>query len=572
VKFHKAYAAPLALALALGMAACGQQNQGSTTPSGQTQPSASAKPSLSSTAQDIKATARDGLKQGGEIRLSINEFAENWNPMNVAGNELDYSHVREPLSARFFNFDAEGTPTFDKNWLTGEPKVENNPNTVVTFSLNPKAVWGDGTPFTLKDFQATWKACDGTNEKFECATNTGYDQIKSIEKGATDQDIVVSFKETYPDWRAVFAGGPARAESVADEKVFNTGWATLVGKEGWFSGPYKLGSYDETAKIITLVPNDKWWGDKPKLDKVIFRVVPIEAMAQAFANNEIDSFDIGVNADFYARAKAVADGEVRRAAGPQWRHITINNDASDIVKDKAVRQAILMGLDRLEIAKSDMAGMNLDPVVLNNHTFMTNQKQYKDLAAETGIKFDREKAKKTLEDAGWKVGADGYRAKDGKTLEVKFSVLTGVKVSENEGAQFQSQLKEIGIKVTLVQVASKDFSPTLAKRTFETIAFTWVGNQFPYDGLGQWFNPKSSSNFSGYNNAKVTELIGKIATEMDKTKRDAYVLEAEKMIWEDVQIIPLYQRPEQVAVKKNLGNFGAYGLGTRVWENIGWVN
>ena len=394
-----------------------------------------------------------------------------------------------------------------------------------------------------------WKACDGTNEKFECATTEGYDQIKSIEQGASAQEIKVAFKETYPDWRAIFAGGPARAESVETEAAFNGGWTTLAGHDGWFSGPYKVGSYDETAKIITLVPNDKWWGDKPKLDKVIFRVVPIEAQAQAFANNEIDSFDIGVNADNYARAKAVADGEVRRAAGPQWRHITVNQDSSDVLKDKTVRQAILMGLDRLEIAKSDLAGMNLDPVVLSNHTFMTNQKQYKDLAAETGIKFDREKAKKMLEDAGWKAGADGFRAKDGKTLEVKFSVLTGVKVSENEGAQFQNQLKEIGIKVTLVQVASKDFSPTLAKRTFETIAFTWVGNQFPYNGLAQWFNPKSSSNFSGYNNDKVTELIGKIATEMDPTKRDQYVLEAEKMIWEDVQIIPLYQRPEQVATK-----------------------
>ena len=58
---------------------------------------------------------------------------------------------------------------------------------------------------------------------------------------------------------------------------------------------------------------------------------------------------------------------------------------------------------------------------------------------------------------------------------------------------------------------------------------------------------------------------------MDPTKRDQYVLEAEKMIWEDVQIIPLYQRPEQVATKATLANFGAYGLGSRTWEVIGWV-
>lgn len=564
MKLRKTFAAPLVAGLVVSLAACSQA--GTNSPGGTGNES-----SRPLNSQAINSKARDAVADGGELRLPINELAENWNPMNVAGNEVDYTEVRQVIQPRFFNFDAEGTGTFEKAFLSKEPTVGNDGGkTVVTFHLNPKAVWGDGVKISAKDFEATYKACDGTNEKFECATTEGYEEIESIKQGATADDVVVTYKTTYPDWKNTFSTGPMRAESVADPTVFNTGWTTLTGHDGWFSGPYKVGSYDETSKMVTLVPNDKWWGDKPKLSKVIFRVVPIEAQPQAYANNEIDSFDIGVNADSYARAQQVSTGEIRRAAGPQWRHITLNQD-SGLLKDKTIRQAILMALDRGEIGKSDLAGMNWDAKELNSHVFMTGQKQYKDLATETGLKFDREKAKKTLEDAGWKVGSDGFRAKDGQVLEVKFSQLKGVKVSENEAQQFQSQLKEVGIKVTLVDVASKDFSPTLAKRGFESIAFTWVGTPFPYGALNQFFSSKSSSNYSGYNNPAVEETIKKISTEMDPAKRDGYVLDAEKQIWDDVQIIPLYQRPEQYAVNAKVANYGAFGLSNPQWENIGFV-
>ena len=206
--------------------------------------------------------------------------------------------------------------------------------------------------------------------------------------------------------------------------MFNTGWTTLAGHDGWFSGPYKLGSYDLTSQIITLVANDKWWGDKPKLDRVIFRVVPDEAVPAAYVNNEIDSFDIGINADALARAQAVTTGDIRKAAGPNWRHITLNQDAG-LLTDKTIRQAVLMSLDRSAIASSDLAGLNYDAQILNNHVFLNNQAQYKDLAKETGLGFDKEKAKQMLDTAGWTVGSDGFRAKGGKTLEITFTTITG---------------------------------------------------------------------------------------------------------------------------------------------------
>ena len=107
--------------------------------------------------------------------------------------------------------------------------------------------------------------------------------------------------------------------------MFNSGWKAL--KNEWLSGPFKVDNYNATEKVLTLVPNDKWWGDKPLLDRVVYREIAEDAQAAAFANNEIDVFEVGVNADSFTRAKAVAGGAVRQSAGPDWRHITFNSTA-----------------------------------------------------------------------------------------------------------------------------------------------------------------------------------------------------------------------------------------------------
>ena len=148
-----------------------------------------------------------------------------------------------------------------------------------------------------------------------------------------------------------------------------------------------------------------------------------------------------------------------------------------------------------------------------------------------------------------------------------------MKVSENEGKQFQDQMAKFGIKVTMAPVPSDQMTPTLDKRAFEVIAFTWAGTPYPYGAINQFFNPSSSSNYSGMDNAEVVKLINTISTEMDDDLRNQAVTDAEKIVWEDPQILPLYQRPQQYGVKKGLANFGAYGLITpwSIWENVGWV-
>ncbi|MGO1974887.1 MAG: ABC transporter family substrate-binding protein, partial [Propionibacteriaceae bacterium] len=390
------------------------------------------------TAQDINAKDRSELAEGGELRQAVSAFAENWNPMHVNGNNADFTDVREAMSPSLFQYDETGAATPDPNYLleaTTEGGESADEPLVVTYKLNPEAVWNDGSPIDVDDFIAEWKACGDPESDFQCVSTQGYDSITGIEAGADNFEVKVTYSGPYPDWTGTFV--LKKAESIKDAKTFNEGWTDLNKIGDWFSGPFKLDNLDKTQQIITLVPNDKWWGEKPLLDKLTFRVISADATASSYENNEIDTFDIGPNPDAYARAKGVAAGAIRAAAGPNFRHFTLNQEAG-MLQDKAVRQAIVMGLDRAQIGVSDLAGIDWPAKPLNNHVFMETQEGYADSAEATGLNYNPDGAKKLLEDEGWAMGDDGYYAKDGETLTVKFSQIVAVPVSENEALQAQA--------------------------------------------------------------------------------------------------------------------------------------
>ncbi len=216
---------------------------------------------------------------------------------------------------------------------------------------------------------------------------------------------MISFKSTYPDWTALVADGPLRAESIATPEQFNDGWKTY--RDSDFSGPYKVTSWDKTSGTVVMVPNDRWWGAKPLLTKITWKQIKAEALAAAFANREIDYYDIGADPDGFKQASNAQDSVVRVSVGPNFRHFTFNSQAPNLT-DVNVRQAIVMGLDRTIIAKSDLAGLPGDQVPLNNNLYVSNQPGYVDQAKATGIDFNVEGAKAKLDAAGWKLN-DGDR-------------------------------------------------------------------------------------------------------------------------------------------------------------------
>ena len=105
-----------------------------------------------------------------------------------------------------------------------------------------------------------------------------------------------------------------------------------------------------TAKTVTLVRNEKWWGKPAKLDRIVYRVIDPDAQIDALANGEIDAIDVGPDANKFNRAKDIEGTDLRIAGGPNFRHLTINGTSPNL-QDVRVRQALAMAISRPAIAR-----------------------------------------------------------------------------------------------------------------------------------------------------------------------------------------------------------------------------
>lgn len=570
--------------LALGLAGCSSGGSGQSGQSGSTGAEGGTD---SVPLEDINRHDRGDLEEGGTLKFAIGAMPSTWNVSNVNGNQVDMASL---ISSFIYpvNWIYNGDGTFDVNPNFVERyDVKDGTDTepqVVTLNLNKNAVWGDGTPITVADYQAMWKACNGENtaateedeaagDKFLCASTDGYDQMTSVEQGADEFEVVVTYKSVFPDWSATMST-VMPAAGISDPQTFNDGWNTY--NNDWTAGPFKVANVDNAQQIISLEPSDTWWGDKPLLDSATFRVMDSAAQGTGFANGEIDVLTGIINGQEYLEAATRADGEIRRAGGLQWRHFTFNGE-SGVLQDKDLRATLVRGIDRAAITEADLSGIpDIVPsdLLLGNHFFMPGQEGYEDNGVDYA--YDPERAAKELDEQGW-VLEDGatYRTKDGQTLTFEYMMMPDVPTSKTEGELLQSQLKDIGVEVTIRNVESGPFFDYVLDGSFGVTAFAWQGTPYPLANINQIYACTSiapnGQNYSRICDEKIDELSAKIAVEPDHAERIKMGNEVDQIIWENTMNLPIYRRIEMTGVPKNLANFGAFGMASAPTENVGFV-
>jgi peptide/nickel transport system substrate-binding protein len=557
-----------AVAVMLGVSACvdrGEESAPSSEPS--TAPSART--------NQINLLPRDKVQDGGTFTYPMDQMPPNFNYHELDGTILMNSYIIAALMPRPFTNDATAAPVWNRDYLASEPTLVTEPKQVVTYRINPKAAWYDGTPITWEDFHWQWKSNNGTDKRFRISSANGYEDIESVAKGTDEREVIVTFRQKYADWTAIF--NPLYPASTnKDPKIFNEGWKE---RPLTTAGPFKLGSIDHTAKTITLVRNEKWWGNPAKLDRIVFRIIEADAQIDALANGEIDAMDIGPDANKYARAKAIANVEIRVAGGPNYRHITING-TSPTLQDVRVRRALAMAINRPAIAKALLGPLDVETKSLDNHIFMANQDGYQNNSGDVG-RYDPEQAKQLLDEAGWKLDGS-VRKKDGKPLEINLVIPSAVATSKQEAELVQNMLGQIGAQVKINTVPSTDlFDKYITPGQFDFTVFSWMGTAYPIGSSKSLYSKPTRNakgeldvrqNYARVGSDEIDQLLAQANGELDRRKAMELANRADALIWQEVHSLTTYQRPELVASKKNLANFGAFGFTDPwVYEDIGWA-
>ena len=533
---------------------------------------------------------RAKIRDGGVLRLGVTGFPASWNPWGMS--VFDLPPAVDALTPRLYARAADGTMAWDPDWLAGEPVVSyppkptlplegptteapDGPAMTVAYDLNPRAVWSDGSPLTVADFQGTWWAC--ATDPGPACLGRGFDHVTYVSEGATPAQVLVHYDQVWADWPHTFARGPFRADYVGDADSRTTPWDSLADKDWAFSGPYRFEGLDATA--VRLARNPHWWGDTAKLETVVMSVVDPEGAELAYLRQDLDGFWVG-DVNLFARASGW-DGQVRRGSAKRARFLVMNC-ADGPLADPAVRRAVRAGLNRVALGASDLAGWKWGGSVLNSPIWVAGQPGYADLTQGLGTPTAFP-AGGLLDAAGWVLGDDGVRYRDSVALAWDFLVPYGDDLAENEGFGLRTQLAGLGVRLNLVHADPADVPNLLMTRQYAMAAVTWevttelaaaaryTGDPGGYGGYGGLGSSGGPGNLMGFADREVDDLHQRALREPNPAQRAALLAQLAAVVWDQAPAIPLYELPEVFITRPALANFGPYALGTIPWEDVGWA-
>lgn len=503
------------------------------------------------------------LKDGGTLTTATVELSPQFNvwQQNMTAYTSAFWNWYNPVLSQY---SPDGnTITWDKNYITDVKQSESGGNTVVTYTINPKAVYNDGTPIDWKAFENTWKANNGSNSAYLPNASDGYDRIKSVAQGSNSKQVVVTFNGKFAWWKMVFP--TLLNPKVNTPALYNNAYVNNPHPE-WGAGPYTVDKVDLKGGTISFKRNPKWWGTPGHLTERTFIVMEPSASINAFKNGQIDATSVGTK-DRLAQIKGMSGIDIRRGSSTSNDLLNLNAK-SPLLSDIQVRKAVMEGIDREQLDKINFQGLGYSEPLPGSFLLFPFQKGYEN---NFPLQFNTSQAKKDLEADGWKMGSDGYYAKGGKQLKLTYVNLGDSPIGKADAIATQAMMKAIGVNLVINQRPDTDFSKVVQTRAFDIFPEGFSqSDPFGAAYACQLYCSDSGLNISGTAQKSTDSQFKALANIGDPDQQIAAANKLEKQALQQYGIMPTENGPTIVAVKKGLANYGASVNFVAFPEDIGW--
>lgn len=560
---------------------------------------------------DIAAAPRAGVKDGGTLRWAVGSVPATLNAYQADADE-DTARIAGAVLPVMFRLDNRGAPQRDADFLADASVVETEPKQVVSYKLNPKAKWSDGRAVGADDFSAQWKALSGRNAAYWTARNAGYDRIADVSQGADSHEVKVTFATPYADWRSLFTPLYPKAVTGSPD-AFNEGARSALTA---VAGPFRIKDVNRTGGAVTLVRNPAWWGQRAKLDQLVLTVVPTAGRAAALTGGKLDVAELDPTALASVRKAAAAKKlAVRKAPGAAYSQLALNGSTGPLA-DERVRRAVARAVDRQAIADAVLKPLGLPAKPLGNHLVLASQNGYADHSSALGSP-DKGQVQALLADAGWEhtapqsqpgakaanpakpaapvptkpdaaapalgvtvVEPSGTLRKAGKQLSLRFVVPSTSPMLADVGNRIAAMLSKIGVRTEITKVADTSFfHDHVAAGNFDLALYSWPGTAYPATDDRPIFAkplpaPDGSltveQNYSRVGTDQIDQLLDQAGSELDQKAAHDIAARADSRIWAAAGSVPLFQRPELVALRPTVANAGAFGFESPRYQDIGF--
>jgi peptide/nickel transport system substrate-binding protein len=502
-------------------------------------------------------TGTQNAKRGGHVVEGNPTDIANLNPLYI--NDVYSQTIAYRLYDALLSVDNQANLV--PNLATEVPKVSSD-GLSYTFKLHKGVQWSDGQPLTADDVAFTYQLMYAPEWKGAKARYRPQAEqyIQSV-TAADPQTVVIKTTKVFAPFLITFCTGTSGTGGILPKHVWQKlrpeemGSSEMNNLPTVVSGAMVPVKWDKGSQYV-IKRNDNWFRGKTYIDQHVFKVTPsFVANANLLKTGEID---IGI-VDNSVWDDLGNSQSVNRVAftRPSYDYYLHNLDTSRTPKaaifgDSQVRKALYMALDKKKIA---------DKVYFGQATpadSIMSSAQWAHATPKTQYPYDLAKANKMLDDAGWKKGSDGIRAKAGVRMEWELRTNAGNAVRETLITVLADQWKQVGANVGTKPVQFPQLVTQLSQtRDFEMILLGISENADP--DLTQ--NYKSTSigngalNGSGYKNPEIDSLLDEGVQTVDRSKRKDVYAKIQDILMQDLPT-PLVTYPKGLwGVSKRVQNF-----------------
>jgi peptide/nickel transport system substrate-binding protein len=537
-----------------------------------------------------KPTKRGG---GGALKVLWWQGATLLNPHFAVGTkDQDGSRIfYEPLAS--WDPDGNLAPIL----ATEIPSVQNGgvskDGKSVTWKLKKGVTWHDGKPFSADDCLFTWEYCaDPATASVSIAT---YKDIK-VEK-VDSHTIKVNFSKPTPFWADAFVGVRGMIIPKHLFEAFKGGKSreapTNLKPIG--TGPYRFVDFKPGDIVRGELNPNYHLPNRPHFDTIEMKGGgdAVSAARAVIQTGEFDyAWNMQVEDEILKRMEQGGKGKADIVAGGNIEHIQCNftdpnrdvdgerssiKTVHPVLSDPAVRQALNLLVDRASVQEQIYGRTGIATANFLNQPARFQSKT-------TKFEFNVEKANQILEQAGWKKGADGIRAKDGKKLKFLYQTSINAPRQKTQAIVKQAAAKA-GIELELKSVtASVYFSSDVANPDTYSHFYTDIQmytttmtqpdpelfmNQFTSWEVASKDNKWQGRNITRWRSEEYDKLYRQAESELDPVKRAALFIRMNEMVIQNVVVIPVVFRP-RVAAVSNAMRVEQSGWDSDFWNLQNW--
>jgi peptide/nickel transport system substrate-binding protein len=524
-----------------------------------------------------KISTQTGASAGGNtwthpgvLRVASRQEPDNLNPM--LGTEVIDKDLSMFWGGYLFNWS-------DQNQLVPElaaqvPTLANGgiskDGLTITYHLRTGVKWQDGASFSADDVIFTWQ--QQLNPDNPVISRLGFDDIARIDR-RDDHTIAVHLKKRFSPFVNMFFSMSNNPVAVLPKHLlsqYHDLTRVAYNRLPVGTGPFRVVEYVRGSHI-TFDANPLYWRGPPKLKRIEWQIVGNDnTILTLLESNQID---------FYYRATEGLKPSLERIPGTsiiiypftQFADIGINASHPPL-DDLRVRRALAYATDRKELIDKVSHGVNAlgdtdQPDFLWAHD---------DHAAT--YPYDPRKAAALLDAAGWKLGPDGMRAKDGKPLQLGMTGFTGSSTVSSAQVVIQQQWRKVGVDIEIKDWPSNELYATLANGgveqsgKFDVAYEEWANGIDPDDSIlvTCTMAPPAGWNVYHFCSKRLDAAEADALTTYDQAKRKAdYAIVQEEMNNALPFIIIWYVRRMDV-INTDFKNYKPAHAVTPFWNTWEW--